>query len=356
MGRASFQPLRIGSLTLWPPLVLAPMAGHTDTVLRRLCKEQGAGLVVTELTSSYGLYFRNARSLKFLRWTEAERPIGAQIFGADPEVMAEAARLVSQVEPDLIDVNMGCWVPKVARTGAGAALLCDLKRAEAVMKAVVRAASVPVTIKTRTGWDGEVGSALELARVAEVVGVAAVTIHGRTAKQGFTGAADWRPIAEAAAALSIPVIGNGDVATPADAERMFRQTGCAAVMIGRAALGNPWIFRDVRHALHTGEVLPPPTPRERIEMVRRHARLVVAVEGDDPDRANAPLPGYARGQLGHYFYGLPGAAAARAALGQANVLGDVERLLDRLEAAIAAAPDWQWRPPLGRPLSGVGSG
>lgn len=334
------KPLSIGGVEVWPPLILAPMAGNTDTVLRRLAREFGAGAVVTELTSSFGLHYGNAKSLRYLSFTEAERPIGAQIFGGDPAVMAEAARIVSDLGPDYIDINMGCWVPKVAKTGAGAALLCDLKRAEAVMRAVVRAASVPVTVKTRVGWDGHDGSCVEVARVAEAVGVAAIAIHGRTAKQGFSGQADWTPIAQSVAAVGIPVIGNGDVASPEDAERMFRETGCAAVMIGRAALGNPWIFREVHHYLATGERLPPPTPQERLAVVLRHARSIVSVEGGDPDDPAARLPHYARGQLMHYLHGLPGGRAARAELGQANTLGDVDRVVARLQEAILRPEPW----------------
>src|SRR5947209_7621869 len=181
MHHLELKPLNIGPVCVWPPVVLAPMAGETGSVLRILCRRMGAGLVCTELTSSHGLYYGNQRSLDFLRWTGEERPISAQIFGAEPEIMATAARMCCEAGADLIDINMGCWVPKVARTGAGASLLRDLPKAAQVMSAVVGASSVPVTIKTRVGWDGCVGSSTEMARVAQDAGVAAIAIHGRTA-------------------------------------------------------------------------------------------------------------------------------------------------------------------------------
>lgn len=331
------KPLVIGRHRIWPPFLLAPMAGATDSVLRVLCKRQGAGLVCTELTSSHGLFYGNPRSFEFLRWTDEERPISAQLFGAEPAIMSHAARLVAESGADIIDINMGCWVPKVARTGAGAGLLRDMERASAVMKAVVDAGGIPVTVKTRVGWDGCDGSAVELARRAEDCGVAAVAIHGRTAQQGFTGEADWAPIAEAAAAVRIPVIGNGDVRTPADALRMLRETGCAAVMIGRAALGNPWIFRELDAALLRGEAAPPPTHAERLDMTWQHAVLIANQANRTLLDGDAPLPPSARGQLSHYIHGLPGASHARQRIGQLLCLGDVRAALDDLGAAAKAA-------------------
>ncbi|MFN3650344.1 MAG: tRNA dihydrouridine synthase DusB [Armatimonadota bacterium] len=323
------KPLQIGSVAAWPPLVLAPMAGETGSVLRVLSKRLGAGLVCTELTSSHGLHYRSRRSFDFLRWTHEEHPISAQIFGAEPALMEEAAAICSEAGADLIDINMGCWVPKVAKTGAGAALLKDLKLAAEVMAAVVRGSSVPVTIKTRVGWDGCIGSAVEMAKAAESVGVQAIAIHGRTARQGFTGNADWGPIAEAKRAVSIPVIGNGDVRTPEDAERMFRETGCDAVMIGRAALGNPWIFREVRGYLLDGKHVPPPTIEERLEIAAEHARLL-ALQERGSDSPATPLPGLARGQLIHYVHGVHGGAEARRKMAQIQTLADVYAVLDEV--------------------------
>jgi tRNA-dihydrouridine synthase B len=335
MGPVALRPLIIGPHRIWPPVLLAPMAGATDTVLRRLCKRQQAGLVCTELTSSHGLFYDNPKSLEFLRWTDEERPISAQIFGGEPHIMAEAARKVVDSGADLIDINMGCWVPKVAKTGAGASLLKDMPRAAAVMEAVVKAASIPVTVKTRVGWDGCVGSAVELARVAQECGVAAVAIHGRTAQQGFTGEADWTPIGETVARVRIPVIGNGDVRTPDDAVRMLRETGCAGVMVGRAALGNPWIFREMAAYLLRGERVPPPTARERVDMTWQHATLLAGGAAGPIEDPAVPIPPCARGQLSHYLHGLPGAALARQQIGRIRLLGDVRRILDGVDVALA---------------------
>jgi tRNA-dihydrouridine synthase B len=317
----------IGGVRVWPPVLLAPMAGETGSVLRILCKRMGAGLVCTELTSSHGLYYKNPRSFDYLKWTEEEHPISAQIFGAEPEIMAEAARMCCEAGADLIDINMGCWVPKVAKTGAGASLLKDLNRAAAVMSAVVAASSVPVTIKTRVGWDGCIGSAVEMGKVAESVGVAAIAIHGRTAKQGFTGDADWGPIRETKEAVGIPVIGNGDVRTPQDASRMLAETGCDGVMVGRAALGNPWIFREINGYLLRGAIPAPPTPDERLEIALEHARLVARQEHGEAER-ETPLPLWSRGQLLHYMVGVPGAAEARRRMAHLRCLGDVLDIVD----------------------------
>jgi tRNA-dihydrouridine synthase B len=333
MAGFRLRPLNIGPISVWPPLLLAPMAGATDSALRILCKRQLAGLVCTELTSSHGIYYKNAKTYRFLQWTDEERPICAQIFGAEPAIMAEAARVVADTGADLIDINMGCWVPKVAKTGAGAALLKDLTRAGQVMEAVARAVPIPVTIKTRIGWDGCCGSAVELARVAEACGIQAVTIHGRFARQGFTGRADWRPIAEVRAAVGIPVIGNGDVTTPADAERMFRETGCDGVMIGRAALGDPWIFRRAFHYLQSGETPPEPVPAERLALALEHAAMLAWQEAGPAAGPETALPGSARGQLIHYLKGIPGSAAARERLVRVSTLADVQAAIGDLLAS-----------------------
>jgi nifR3 family TIM-barrel protein len=339
MARLALKELRIGPLSIWPPLLLAPMAGATDSALRILCKRQRAGLVCTELTSSHGLYYRNAKSYRFLYWTEEERPIAAQIFGAEPEVMEEAARMVADSGADLIDINMGCWVPKVAKTGAGAALLKDLDRAGTVMEAVVRgAAPVPVTVKTRVGWDGCCGSAVELAQVAEECGIQAITIHGRFARQGFTGNADWGPIAAVRSRVSIPVIGNGDVRSPEDAERMFRETGCDGVMIGRAALGDPWIFRRTLQYLQTGETPPEPTSTERLALALEHAGMLARQEAGPEAGPETALPSSARSQLVHYLKGIPGSAAARERLVRVTRLADVEAAIAELLERCRLAP------------------
>jgi len=313
--------MRIGNIEVQPPVVLAPMAGVTNHAFRLICKRFGAGLVWTDMISSYGIYYRNPGTLNMFDWTAEERPVAVQIFGADAHVMAAAAGLVEAAGADIVDINIGCPVPKVRKTGAGAGLIEDLETARRVMAAVVRAVSIPVTIKTRKGPDERTVTAVEVAGIAEGVGVSAVCIHGRTVAQGYSGGADWSVIAETKRAVSIPVIGNGDVRSPADARRMFDETGCDAVMIGRGALGNPWIFRRTAHFLGTGELLPEPTYAERIETAREHLRLMVELLGEE--RAVREM----RGQIAWYFKGMPGVTSLRRLAAHATSLAEMEDAL-----------------------------
>jgi nifR3 family TIM-barrel protein len=262
-------------------------------------------------------------------WTDEERPVFCQLFGGDPATMAEAARVVVEQGCDGVDINMGCWVPKVAKTGAGAALLKDLCQAEAVVKAVVDAVpEVPVTVKVRSGWDSRDVTAIRFARAAADVGVKAVTVHARFASQGFSGEADWNVIGQVKEALSgngfsdVPLIGNGDIETPQDARRMLQETGCDAVMVGRAAMGNPWLLGSIGLYLETGALAPDPTLEERIEAARAHARLQVKVQGEHIGCKEL------RGLLGHYFKGVHGAPRIRQALVQVTTLSEIEALLD----------------------------
>ena len=316
-------PFAIGDIRVDPPLILAPMAGITNRAFRLMCKQAGAcGLVSTEMVSAYALRYGHWRTRAMLDWTDEERPVSAQIFGGDPDVVAEGARIAEQAGADVIEINMGCPVPKVVKTGAGAALLKDLPRARAMISAVVRAVGVPVTVKTRRGWDESEETALEIARMVESLGGAGITVHGRAAVQGYLGRADWGVIQRVKDAVRIPVIGNGDVRTPQDARRMFDETGCDGVMIGRAALGNPWVFRRVHTYLQTGLVLPEPGFDERIEAARRHARLLVECLGEK--RAANEM----RGHIAWHLKGVPGAAAFRARIMAAQSLADVEDILD----------------------------
>ncbi len=321
------QPLTIGDISVDPPLLLAPMAGQTNHAFRMLCREVGdCGLVCTELISSTALQYKGSREKTFQRfdWSEHESPFAVQLFGNDQQVMADAAQVVVDHGADIVDINMGCWVPKVAKKGGGAALLKDVRTAATVVEAVVNAVSVPVTVKVRSGWDAEHPTAVEFARVAEQLGVKAVAVHGRYAQQGFSGTADWDSIRQVKAAVqSIPVIGNGDVFNAADARRMLTETGCDGVMIGRAALGNPWMFREIAHELRTGAVLAKPTIAERAHMALRQAELTLATTKLKPIVAIREL----RGQLIKYIYEMPDATTVREHIVQAESLADIENAL-----------------------------
>ena len=298
----------IGGIRLSGPAVLAPMAGVCNLAFRLLCKEQGAALVCAEFVSARALAMGNKRSFEMLRVDEAERPVSIQIFGSTPEDAAVAARAVEAAGADIVDFNMGCPVPKVLKAEAGAALMRAPDKAEAILAAMVEAVRIPVTVKMRTGWDERSIDVVKLAKRFERVGISAVAVHGRTCCQQRSGRANWDIIGEVKAAVSIPVFGNGDVFTPEDAAAMLAHTGCDGVMIGRGALGNPWIFRRVHHYLRTGELLPEPTLEERVAMAARHLRLLADLKGEYTAvremRQHAPC----------YLKGFPGAAAFRARL------------------------------------------
>ncbi len=262
------------------PLVLAPMAGVTDLPFRIICRELGAGLVFSEMVSVEAVIREHKKTFEMLRTEPAERPVVFQIFGSKPESMAEAVRILSSLPIDFVDINMGCPVPKVLKSGAGSALLRDRGLARDIMAAVVEASSVPVTVKIRLGWDSASITALEQAQTAESVGIAAVTVHARTKCQGFSGCADWGMIKEVKNSVGIPVIGNGDVRSAQDAKRMKDETGCDGVMIGRACQGNPWIFREAKGLLETGIVPGPPTLEERSALIFRHLNEMVKLLGE----------------------------------------------------------------------------
>src|SRR5258708_26071040 len=335
-SQPTLSPMHIGGITIDPPLTLAPMAGQTNHPSRGLWREMvDCGLVCTELISSHGIHYKNAKTCNMFDWSEAEHPFAVQLFGADPVVMAEAARIVADRGADIVDINMGCWVPKIAKGGAGAALLRDVCTATRVVEAVVRAVSVPVTVKVRSGWDADHLTAVEFAHAAEQAGVQAIAVHARTAEQGFTGTANWDIIRQVKQAVAhIPVIGNGDVRNVEDTAAMFAQTGCDAVMIGRAALGNPWIFKQIAHTIRTGETLPAPTSQERAAAALRHARLSIATTAFTEEQAIREL----RGQITKYHLGTYRAAEIRARLVRAESLADIEAiLLPSLEEAAHAA-------------------
>lgn len=316
---------RIADLTLDSPVVLAPMAGITDLPFRLLVKEFGCGLVYGPLISAKAIRYGNRSTRRLLSIAANERPVGLQIFGSDPITMAEAAQYVAEVGPDLIDINMGCPAPKVVDNDDGCALMLNPSKAARVIEAVVKAVSIPVTVKIRKGWDEDRVTAVEIARLAEQAGAAAVCVHGRTRQQFYSGKADWSIIAAVRAVVEVPVIGNGDVGTPLDVQRMMQETGCSAVMIGRAALGNPWLFGQVNEYLETGMVRAGPTPVDRIGMAQRHLLLALELKGD---RALFEI----RKHLAWYLKGIPGANRTKEAVMRTESVDQVLTLLEELRS------------------------
>tara|TARA_B100001146_G_C16105030_1_gene401077 strand:- start:78 stop:1001 length:924 start_codon:yes stop_codon:yes gene_type:complete len=283
------------------------MAGVTDYSFRIICKEHGAGIVYSEFVSAHGIIRKNEKTLDMIKFTDEERPIGIQIFGDEPEVMAKAARFVAdQFKPDIIDINYGCPVPKITKRGAGSAALKDLCLMEEITSAVVESVpQLPVTVKMRAGWDSQRIIVEKAGNQLEKAGVKAITLHPRTTKQYFTGKADWSLIKILKQAVSIPVVGNGDIGTADDVKRMFEETGCDAVMIGRAALGNPWIFGEIKSIFENTALPPAPLVEDRISTCRRHLNLLVENRGE---RVGLNLM---RKHFGWYIKNFPGAGEFR---------------------------------------------
>jgi len=288
--------LQIKPLQLENPLILAPLAGYTDLPFRLLCRQFGAALCYTEMISCHGLVYDKEKTLQMARTVPEERPVALQLFGADPEMMGEAAAIVSDMDIDIIDINMGCPVKKVVKKGAGAALMKDPALAAAIIRQVCKKTSLPVTIKIRTGWNHETIVAPEFARMAEDSGVMGIAVHGRTWTQGFGGAVDWQTIARVKRSVSIPVFGNGDITTYAEAQAFLEKSGCDGVMIGRGALGNPWVFSPEGS---------PATLSKRMEGLQLHLQLIQKYS--DPDRILAKVKNHA----GRYFKGIAGGSSIR---------------------------------------------
>lgn len=311
------KPVRIGSVELENNLIMAPLAGLTNLPFRLLARESGCGLVCTEMVSTEALVRNHQKTRKLFASDSREKPLSVQVFGSSPEVVARAAAIVEESGADIVDINMGCPVPKIVKASAGAALLRNPPLVEAILSATVKAVSVPVTIKTRAGWDDRSINGPEIARIAEGCGVRAIAIHARTRCQQFNGEADWRLINAFKEAVSVPVFGNGDVKTPDDARRMLEQTGCDGVMIGRGAVGSPWIFRRIAHYMRTGEIPPEPSLAEKLAVVNRHLDLLETCVGqwDAVVQVRKHVPSYTRG--------LPGAAAFRVRINQIETLAEV---------------------------------
>lgn len=271
--------LKIGNLELKNNLILAPMAGVTNQPFRMICKKFGPGMVCTEMASSKAIFHDDKKTNRLLNIEGEKDPVSMQIFGSDEETMGYAASYVSKMS-SIVDINMGCPAPKVVKNGDGSRLLLDLKQAEKVMQAVIKNSKVPVTLKYRKGWDKENIVAVEVAKIAERVGISAITIHGRTRSEFYSGTADLEIIKQVKKAVKIPVIGNGDIFDEESALRMFEKTGVDGIMIGRGSLGNPWIFEKVAHFLKTGEKLPEPSHQEKLEVIKKHIDLAVKEKGE----------------------------------------------------------------------------
>ncbi|GAC1305414.1 MAG: tRNA dihydrouridine synthase DusB [Vulcanimicrobiaceae bacterium] len=328
-------PLRIGTHEIWPPVVLAPMSGVTNRTLRALYKPFGFGLTVTEFVSSNALQYGAKRTMEMIDQHGVEQPVSTQLWGNDPAIMAHAARVVRECGADIVDINFGCPAPKVTKTEGGSACLRDVPRCEAIMKAVVEAVDCPVTVKMRLGWSESDLVYVDVAKRAEAVGVRALTLHARTAKQFYRGTADWAHIARLKAAVGIPVIGNGDLGEAHEALRRMRESGVDGIMLGRAILGNPWLAQGVRDLLEGRPATAFPPAAERLRFATQHYRLMVDEWGEA--RAVPQM----RKHLGYYLKGFDGASQLRERLMRtataAETLAIVEATIDRLALADVVA-------------------
>ncbi len=316
--------ISIGSVTIGPGAILAPMAGVTDICYRTICREMGASMVGTEMVSAKGIYYNNKNTDELLEIGESEKPVSLQLFGSDPKIVSEMAKRIEERPFDILDFNMGCPVPKVVKNGEGSALLNDIPLAYEVLKATVNAIDKPVTVKIRKGFhDGE-EQGLEMAKAAEDAGVAAIAVHARTRDQYYSGKADWDFIRRVKETVGVPVIGNGDIFSAEDALRMIDETGCDAVMIGRAAKGNPWIFAQVREAMLTGRIgFPKPSYEEMCQVLLRHAGDEIERIGEE--RAMRMM----RTHFAWYTAGYPGSVKMRRQMNLINTYKDMEQLLGR---------------------------
>lgn len=314
--------MRIGNVTLDNNIILAPMAGVTDLPFRLLCKEQGAGLLCMEMVSAKAIYYNNKNTESLMEIDERERPVSLQLFGSDADIMSEMAKKIEEKPFDILDINMGCPVPKVAGNGEGSALMKKPELVREIVSKVVKATCKPVTVKIRKGFDESCVNAVEIAKIIEDCGAAAVAVHGRTREQYYSGRADWDIIRQVKEAVSIPVIGNGDVTGPESAKRMLEETGVDGIMIGRAARGNPWIFGQIKEYLETGILPQKPELSEVREMMLRHARMQLECKGEYTGIREM------RKHVAWYTAGYPNSAKLRAKINEVETYQELEALLN----------------------------
>lgn len=312
--------LKIGNVSLDGNIVLAPMAGVTDLPFRLLCKEQGADLICTEMVSAKGIFYNNKNTEDLLRIDDRERPVSLQLFGSDPDIISEMAKKIEHRNFDILDINMGCPVPKVVNNGEGSALLKNIPLAAKIIEKTVKVIDKPVTVKFRKGFGADEVQAIEMAKAAEAAGAAAVAVHGRTREQYYSGKADWEIIAKVKDTVSIPVIGNGDIFTPEDAKNMMEQTNCDGVMIGRGAQGNPWIFHQIKTYLETGMVPEKPSFSEVCRMILRHAKMQIEWKGEKRGMREM------RSHAAWYTAGYPHSASLRRAMNTVETYEQLEEL------------------------------
>lgn len=318
--------LTIGNVELENNVILAPMAGVTDLPFRLLCREQGVGLSCMEMVSAKAIYYNNRNTRELLAIHPEEMPVSLQLFGSDPEIISEMAKRIEELPFAVLDINMGCPVPKIVNNGEGSALMKNPILVGQILEKLVKAISKPVTVKIRKGFDEEHVNGVEIARIAESCGVAAIAVHGRTREQYYSGRADWDVIAAVKSAVKIPVIGNGDVDSPKAAEEMIKKTGCDGVMVGRAAQGNPWIFREIVTCLETGQLQPRPGRQEMKELILRHAALSREYKGEYIGVREM------RKHLSWYTTGLPHSARFRQMI---NTMESMEELTEAVEVIFA---------------------
>ena len=315
------RPLKIGNVIIDHPVILGPMAGVTDLPFRVLCHEQGAGLVCTEMVSAKAILYKNRNTQALMRTDPTEHPVSLQLFGSDPDSVSEAAAMIEDLPFEILDFNMGCPVPKVVNNMEGSALMKDPKRGAAIISAVVRKIRKPVTVKIRKGFNLDSVNAVEVAKRMEDAGVSAIAVHGRTREQYYSGEADWEIIRQVKNAVSIPVIGNGDVDSPRKAEKMMRETGVDGVMIARAARGNPWIFHQVIHYLETGEIISKAAPKEVYDMILRQMDLMVQYKGEYTGIREM------RKHISWYTAGFSNSASLRRRINEADTGDEMRELL-----------------------------